>query len=332
MIFRDENDIKPFYPVSVSFKFENLRPFIENQAEPRLQRLIGTPMYDQMVAAYKSDPGGLSTQMKELLRLSRNMVAQHAFHLYIPTGSISIQETGISVAENPNWKPASQYKIEQLKIGAINAAFEAEEAILKYLEDNAVTFTTWASSPECTAYREMFIRNATEFNAVHYIRESRKLFRAIYHVMSRIERDLVSGTVGPEMYQELKSQHATNAITADNKKLLPYIQVAVAKASLAEAIDNLVIQVTADGVFQIEVGETQNMSLQKTADKSSVEVFVKKCNDIAAAQMKAMKELMESDINNYITYKNSSYYVAPSTDSTSDDDGVNDADNRVVLL
>jgi hypothetical protein len=331
MIFRDENDIKPFYPVSITFKFENLRPIIENQAEPKLEKLIGTPMYQSLVNIYKTDPKSFTAIQNELFRRCRNMVAQHAFAIYIPIGSVSIQETGISVPENNNFKPASQYKIEALRATALAAADAAEESVLKYLEDNSGVFSTWASSSSATEYKDSFIRNATEFNSFHPINESRRLFRAIYPTMKRLERDLIVGAVGQEVYDELKLQHKTDVLTTANKLLLPYIQTAVAKATIGEAVNELVIRVTPDGLLQYEVGETQNMNIQKTANTVAIEMFAKRAQEIAAGHIKSMKDFMEKNIDNYATYKNGTTYIDPST-ATDGTDGMNDSENGLVIL
>lgn len=330
MIFKDENDIKDFYPVSVSFKFENLKPIIENQAEPKLKELIGTTMYNTLLTWY-ADRDAMSAIQKELLRLCRNMVALHAFFEYIPMGVLSIQESGISVSETANWKPASQAKIKSLQQSAINSAFHAEEQILKYLEENTATFTMWASSEACTTYREMFVRSAAEFDKHHNIKGSRRLFRAMYATMSRIEREIISNVVGTEFYEELKEERKDDNLSTENAKLLTYIQCAVAKQTIADSLSELVISVTPNGVLQLETGVTDNMELEKTADKSSVAMYIRKCEEVAAGQLKKMVEFMDANVNDYPTYKDSTYYIDPTvTDET--DDGVNDPDGPNVLL
>lgn len=75
MIFRDENDITPFYPVSAAFKFENLKPIIEFQAEPKLKESIGPEMYAE-IAAFMNDVNALSADQKALLKLCRFFLSQ----------------------------------------------------------------------------------------------------------------------------------------------------------------------------------------------------------------------------------------------------------------
>lgn len=329
MLFRSENDITPFKSVSAAFKFEDLKPVIEFYAEPKLQKVIGKEMYDELHTAYKADEAALTSAQQALLRHCRNYVVNHAFHHHVAVGSVTFSQNTIGVVENPNLKPASQYKIEELKRHFLNTAYQAEEILLKYLEDNSGVFTTWASSSAYTEYTECFINTADEFSKHHDIGGSRRIFKAIKTIMKRIEKDFILPMLCTELYDQIKSQIKDVNVSAANEKLLPYIRMTVAKFTIAEALYELpLILEPGEGVLQLESGDTQNMALRKQAPESRLVVLSRKSAEIANQQLTALKAFLDANANNYPLYKNSSCYVDPTTST----DDLNDTDDTVALF
>jgi uncharacterized protein DUF6712 len=330
MLIRSESDIKEFVPTTVAFKFEQIKPILEFTATPELIKWMGSPQYDELLTAFESDPNGMSDKQKQLLKLCRNYLANLSFHYYVAPGSVVFSNNTIGVLENSNLKPASQHKIEQLKRYFIELAGKAEEQVMEYLEKEAATFATWAASSARTTFINHFINSAEQFSEYHEINSSRRLFKAIRTIMKRVETDSILGVICQGLFDEIKSQIAANTVSANNSKLLPYIKTAVAKLTMAEALNELPLTISPEGVQLLSTGDTQNMEIRSTAPAEKIIVLQKKCEQIAADQLRQLVEVMEVNITDYPLYSSSTCYVDPtSSESTSE---LNDPDDPVIMI
>lgn len=328
MLIKNESEIRKYVPATVAFKLEQIEPVLKYTATPELKRWMGETFHDEIEAKYLGDAYTMTAKEKKLLELLQNYLVNFAFHHHITTGAVVFTQNTIGVLETENLKPASQYKIAELKRHFAEAAGMAEEQTLKYLETEKATFTTWASSPERTTFAELFITTAEQFSEYHEINSSRRLFRAIRSIMKRVEQDSIRPVLCDGLFDQLKTEVQAGTTTAENLKLLPYIRTAVAKLTIAEALIELPMKITPEGVQLVIHGDTQNMELREKAPDPNIIALQKKAEWIALDQLRMLRELMEVNISDYPLYSSSSCYQNPESET----EDLNDPENPIILL
>jgi hypothetical protein len=304
MIFANVSQVKDFIPISENFNFEDLQPIIVNVSEPELLvEIIGQALYDDLNNKVKNAEGSITGKSIELLRRCRNLVAPHALLNYIPLGRVTITNGGIIVTLTETIRSASEGQIYDLKNQLNLMVSRGIESLYKYLEDNKADFALWTASSAFTLLRSNFINTSTQFNQYISINSNRLLFNKLRPIMTDVEDLYIKNILGQPLYLALKAEVLAGTTTLNNAKLFPYINRAVAFGSMAEAVNQLDLEITPEG-FKLSY-VTSNMGEKKErtpADVLRLQNFQKRCEENRDSALTKLKEFLDTNNTDYPTY------------------------------
>jgi hypothetical protein len=305
MLFKNTEEIKKYLPVTKSFEWSDIEPFIRNAETDYIIPFLSKAEYDALNAAY-NNTAPMANAQKELLQIVRRPLACAAYYCYIPFGNVSIGKAGITAPGNKDENVAAQWRIEDLKSSCDDGYFSGIEQMLLYLESNAGTFTSWNSSAARTNFRDCFINTVDEFNH-EYMIGSRRTLLMLKPIISRVERDYILSITGEELFHELKCQVKAGTLTTTNKKLLEFIRPCIASYTIAKATLELNVRITGNGFLILNTSPFQSVKQEVTPKDTPLQYLREmKYADGASSQ---------KQLYNYL-YRNHSQYPLFEADTT----------------
>jgi hypothetical protein len=288
-LFKTTDEIKSFLPVSTTFKYNDILPFIKQVERDYIIPVIGKEQYDDINDDYNaSATPTLSDEQTALLAKLRVPIANFAFMLWIPFGQVQMDSSGIRIVTTDNLKTAFQWQIDELKASSNRSGYSGLEDLLEFMETNKADYSLWTGSTAYTEFKKHFIKSAKEFQLHFNISSSRMTYLAMLPIMNRIEESVIKNTLGATKYAEIKAELLAGTVSTENQDLLDIIIPAVANLAMARAINELALKIDEFGISIItssqEVKAYKNapnplMSDLKTQTKEDGEYFLKKLEE-----------------------------------------------------
>lgn len=312
MFVRSIQDITPYLPQNVSVDFNRIKPYIDNEAEPRfLQYWLGDDFYDALDTKITNNT--LTPLETKLVSRARYAVANYAYYFGLPANELQFGNAGITRSDTDTHKTAYGRQIERLRQMLAEAAHSGIEQMLKILEANKATFTVWANSPQCTLSNGLFLNSATEFNRFYSILSSSRTFASIRHIIQQVEFN-VTNIIDQPLFDELKTQIATATISVDNTKILTdFIRPAIAHLTIADACKELPLQITSNGLHLYLYSNGQDDGQLQPADKEALSILSAHCNQIAQRYIANLRNYLITNASTYPLFPLSNF-ITPTTD------------------
>ncbi len=296
-LFKTIEEIKDFLPVSVTFSFQDILPFIKQAERDYIIPAIGKEQYEEIDEAYNAETPDLDEEQEALLEKIRVPLASFAYMLWIPWGQVQIDSSGIRIVTNENIKTAFQWQVNALEESAMSSGYSGLEALLEFLEEGKDTYTTWADSDAYTEYKKHFIYSAKIFNQYFNIGSNRRTYMALSAIMNRIEETLIKNTIGVESYNEIKQQVKDNAVSEENQELLDLINPTVANLTIARGISQLSLRINNNGIIVLMGINPEK--IYRPADKDLLSDMKMQANQDGQNFLKQLEELVNEDDEDY---------------------------------
>nr|WP_199079070.1 DUF6712 family protein [Pedobacter sp. ASV19] len=265
-------ELKNYVEVAKSLRFDTVKPSLNTAETRHLKKILGEDLFLRLSAAYKNASNkvdDMPEELKELAVLSQKACANIGLSLLISRISANVSESGITRFENPAQKSAYQYQETNLRESYLREGFDTLDDILGYLESHKSDFPEWVASTAYLDYTKYFIRSSEEFSSYYNIQQSRLAFLAVRYIMKRIEDFAVKDVIGSKLFDVVKSQIKSGAVTPQNQKLLDdYICPAIALITVAKGVWERALDISEYGVTVSVRGNTNNNDLRETASLS----------------------------------------------------------------
>ncbi len=325
-LFKTIDEIKEFCPMIGSSDFINFAPFIDQAERDFIKPYIGKELYDDIVAAYNTEEGSgsgtsISAEQTLLLLKIQSALAFYMEYLWIPSGQVSIGDSGIRVSVTETNKPAFAWQIKDLRRECLRMAGSAMDDLLLFLEENKIDYPLWTESEAYLNYKSTFIASAKEFTKYFAaLGNSRMNFLAIYPTIQRIEEFIIQSELGKTFYDELKAefqlaeQGSGISISEANIPVIIFIKKTVAQLTMAQAIRELSAQIDERGIIQINnSANSQVVDAVQNAIDTTISKLETGCERDGRAYLLLLKNFLKDNIDNYPTYKASTSYDSNTT-------------------
>lgn len=313
MLFTTVDQIQLYLPVSTSFTFEQIKPFIKQAEDNFLIPCIGKDQYAALQTAFDGSP---TQEDQSLIDKCQAAVASFAYMYWTPWGQVHISDAGIQIASTANMKTAFQWQIDDLEGSARMSGFFSLDALLEFLELNKSTYTIWAGSSSYTEFKDFFVNTTAVFNEIFpQLGGSRRNFLALKPVMKRVEDFKITPLLGADFMSELKTQHTSNALSDPNKKVINYAQKSIVYITIAEALTELSVFIDERGVLYFNnTGGSTTLKTKEPVQITVIDKIEARHRANGETYLSMLRSLILDNIADYPTYANSSTY--DSTDKT----------------
>lgn len=274
-LLKTTDELKEYVAVDVNLQHDSLEPYLQ-QGKSQVVRLLGKTLYNALDVYHNASEAAEDAAYDALIPYVQRCLANFAMYYGLSAMNVSIGPNGIGVVSSENVAPASKDRTDALKNDLLNAAWDAMEEMLEFLEENIDDYAAWESSDAYALQYDTIITSARKFDELLRIDRSRLKYLEWKPTMRDVELLVLAPQVSSDFLSELKTQIKANSVTAANNTVLPYLQKALAYITRSRMMDE-----------QKDDYERTGMSYLKTA-----------------------KKIMDGSIESYPTYADSDAYDA----------------------
>lgn len=280
--YENPEEVRDFIPVSSSFSFKNLKPSLELAENSFMRPLFSDAVYDQIKAYYDNNivsqhsgsgsasASGLSigahtgtnnSIMEQALRFFQAAEINFAFYKGQAKLSIYISNDGFQrVSAVDGRQSAFHYQANSIGASFKEDAYTAIDLAFKLLEKHPNIFTAFTTSDYYTIVKNCLVSNATEFNKIYSISDSRVVFLNLIPQMTKAQDLDLSDKLGTAFIQYVKANLSnTNEYV---QEIIRLTKSAVVHLTVARAVSCYGVNFTDKGLF-FETLESGNDSTYK---------------------------------------------------------------------
>lgn len=215
MLIKNIEEVRKVLPINISLDFNNFKPDLERAEEDEVIPLLGQALYDDLQVKY--DLAALTPMETKLLAYCHRIVCNLAYTYFLPKVQVQTSSQGVHIVSTDTKKTAFQWQIRDMLDSHTNAAYDAVEKAMAFLDANIPDFPDWALSNTYTAISGLLIANIKELENCISIRASFRLFRELIPQIRKWDAELRK-TADPNTL--------TPAALASAKRYVAYMSVA----------------------------------------------------------------------------------------------------------
>lgn len=245
MLVTNTKEVNKWFPNTTFLEEEvpSIQPYLDAAEQRMLIPILGHPLYDYLVEAYKAAPDDKieDKTTKSLLDHAQAIVILFGIHGAIPALNVTLNTSGnLTVTTGTNVVAASKDRSDKLIESTYTHAYDAVEQLLLFLEANSIHFLDsdgkelWKQSERYWQKTGCLIFTATDFNDIVYIDNSRITFNRIYPSIRLMERIKLVPAFGQELIRTLIERRMSNTLSELDAELAMHMKTALALLTVSQ--------------------------------------------------------------------------------------------------
>lgn len=309
--FKTTEELRAFVSVDKSFDIDRFLPELDDVEKKYLAPAVSKEEYNALILAYHANT--MSAAQTSLLQKFRAITANLAISQYADT-NYNKSNTGIKNINAQNEKQLWEWQKRGMQDVYWKRGMDNIDICLAFMEENKADYPLWEASTAYTISKAHFINTASEFSGLVRINNSRSLFMRLLPTMTRVEDFKVKSVTCEALFNEIKTQQQAGTLTSQNEAALQLIKKAIVHYTIAEAIFELPILLSEDGIFTITDDTDEISKAQKPAENSKLSRLEIKHTQVAEAYLGQLRTLLQTNSEiDYPAYFGSSCYSATAT-------------------
>lgn len=286
ILIKERAELQQHVSVSGELTIESLLPDLLDVQENDLAPILGDAFYTEVKGWYYGSYADGSKEAECIFRCQK-IVANLALAQYQNIGQFKISDAGYTQYKTANSEPGKQWQLDDLRDYLYFKAYRAIDNLLKFLETNKTYFTTWSADTDAyTINKKFIVQSADQMQEYHDIQKSRQTYLSLLPVMKTVELFTIEASVGAETFERIKTEIAAADISTDINKILPYLQGACTKFTIAKACEQNLVEIRNNGFYVRSVRANNGANRERTQAK--------------ADELKRLKEACEADAQQYL--------------------------------
>lgn len=319
-------EFKTFFPaVNRSTEFCTIEPFIQQAEDSEIIPAIGLPFYQVLETEYQTTGEIADTTKAYTFRLLRMALAHYAMYIAMPQLNIRIGDAGTNETSASDITPVRMWVFNVSRWETAKTAYKYMDMALQHMESQVIAanadYDLFKTDAAYTESKELLIPNARKFQRFYNIQASRRSYTALRPYIQKAE-DIFIKPILCELYDEIKTQHLANTLSADNTYILSLIQQLLAERTVELALPDLNFVNDGDGwrVTENQYGLSEQSNL-----KESLQQMHTRAEQNAATFEIQLKNELYANLDNYPTYRDS---ACNELTQDTDGDGIADVDEN----
>lgn len=310
-------EFKTFYPaINRNMEWCTIEPFVQQAEDSEIIPAIGLAFYDVLNDEYQTDGTIADATKAYTFRLLRTALAHYAIYLALPQLNIRVGDAGTNETSASDITPVRQWVFNISRWEVAKTAYRYLDMALAHMESQVIAlnpdYDTFLNSEAYTESKELLIPNARKFQRFYNLQTSRRAYTTLRPYIRKAEAIYLKPMLCT-FFDELKTQHTTNTLTAENASILPLVQQLLAEYTVILALPDLNFVNDGDGwrVMENQYGMNESSNL-----KASMQQMHTRAEQNAAAYEILLKNELYATLDDYPTYRDS-----PCNELTQDTDG-----------
>lgn len=272
-------ELKLHHPVMVTFFYEDIKPIIRQVEEDYVEEILGEEQYNVLLEDYTNnldedtgiaDRDSMVPELAALLVKCCDIIAPVAVFRYLSFANKPGQ-SGLTKIVPDGAMSLAKWEFDNMLAEAEAAGGRAVERLYKFLEKNIDDYDEWATSDAYVEFKNAFIRNVKQFQKQFNIRDSRKIFVMLQPAMERVAETRIASILGTGLYDALREQITDDDVSVANKKLLKYIESAIANLAWADTVLDMPFIFDSSGLTLFENTSGASTKTQKAIPLEQLE-------------------------------------------------------------
>lgn len=246
-----------------SVDFEALKPDLE-LAKEDICKIISSNVYKIADNVYNNSYSGLENDKAEiLLRKIQLPMAMMAVFNYMQNADISHEQDGRKVKIDKNSESIPwQWQIEADNAAMLKKISRAIDSIIAYLDENAGAFPEWGESDQRRDMKKLFVPDASAFDEIIPINQSRQFFIRILPFVRQEDKQL--RLLVPD-YTGIKDAMSSGSLTDTQADIVDICREIVVFGSMVKAVRRFSTKILPDAVVQLFESERNTQKASKPA-------------------------------------------------------------------
>lgn len=278
--------------------------------------IIGYELYDALSAAYAANT--LTDDQKALLLKCQGVIAPFALLTDLPFMQATLGNNGLTVTMSEEVAQPAKWQFKEAQENLYVRGYQAQEALIMYLQAHKSTFPLWSSSDYNSAASFAFIRNGNDLSGALGVQQPHRCYMLMKGILNTQSRVYLATALGDEYFDALNARILAGTTTAQEDKILGRLRAVAARKAMEYACIELNIRFSGSGFTivdkladQPEEGRTNAAAAQlerlrdhyKTDAENTMQEVIKYMNANASATV-------------FAEYFGSDLYAAPSDTET----------------
>ncbi len=246
-------ELKQYIALDANTKMATLQPFINEAEQGYIVPLRGQEFYDEILLAYTTANGNveaLTEEQQALFPYIQRPLAYYTQLLSIIQLSSSFGDRGVRIhTGDENSMVAPRWQHEKLQFQALKNGDIHADKLLKYLEDHAADFETWADSTANTKKSGVLVYSTAIASRFIQINDSRRVYLKLFQTIKDIEARFAKKLVGKDQYDALVTALQAGSVTTAQQNLLEKLYPIICKRALYMQLPFMRISINENGVF-----------------------------------------------------------------------------------
>jgi hypothetical protein len=318
MLVATLDDVNKYMPSNAVKNFAVIQTYLKNAESKELKPILGEELYEALLSSYEGSDD-MDEKYTNLLPYVQEPIVMFAYYNATHVLDVIPTAQGFGVVSTSGLAPASSVRVEAFKKSVLKAAYDAIEALLKFLEENEDDYTTWKESTSYSDNYDHIVTSAREFDKHVKINESRLVYLKILPKISEVEEFDIAGAISQELMDAIIEAAQGSGMSSDYAKIYRLLKPAVANISMAKALDYISTAIYAEGIqLHYSIGKSS------VADQERLSVLRGDLMKTGIAYLSKARGIILDNIDKYPLYIASDLYdedvttVEPKYENTSD--------------
>jgi len=316
-------DLREYLAINASFDFSSIDPYLRAAQADLVHEVVGETQLEKF-ATYASSGTGLSTIGRQGYDLVRKAIANLGLLRYMAIGNVHVSESGISVENNEQRAPASQWRIKDLRRSLTMDGHNALEDVLELMWANAAQFPEWnADVATRIAFRRNFVNTSRQFGQVFPLgdRKNYALFLKLRPTISLVEESYIQAAIGRDFFGELHTASIFDSATTPQTNAIQLLAPAIIHLTVSEGLHTIQAELRETGFMVNRIGASgNNTQLQAPATPAHAGITAASAHHNGNMLLQKAVDFLNENAALYPTFLASDKYEDPSIEQP----GIND--------
>jgi hypothetical protein len=305
MLFsKDKNakmeEVRKYISVSASAEFDNVAPHIQNAERDYLVPLIGSGLYDSLMAFYTTDDPDLTDagvqKTGQLLTLVQSAVIHIAYWIGFDVLNALMTDSGFKRTESNTVKSLFKYQEANLKNYLRTSGFNGLDTVLQFLEANQDDFSDFEDSQAFSTIKTAFVPTTSVLNEIYFINNSRLTFLRMKPHLQLLEDTEILPLLGHVTYYTIKAELSSPVPDSKVIKLLPYIRKPLVFLASAMLMEESGADLTDNGLYFTAVSAVHvNDTEHKPSAPERISILSMRNRNLGYAYLDLLRSYLSSN-------------------------------------
>jgi len=301
-LFQNIEDLRKVLPqIQSSAHEDDVFPYLEEAAIEYIYPYISEALYDELRSALKTNNyviTTLSAAEQAVVNHLRRAEAYYGFYVALPNMVADVSSSGFKETTNDRTTGPRQWVVNDARKNYIKKADLFMDKVMKVLEEDPTSYSSWSESPLFTIYHQHLLSKADDFVGIS---GSRRTFVSLRNYIKQAEDRYVIPAISRQLLDALiTKKKAGTAFSSEESTLVGYLYQAISHYALFMGAPELMIDISSDGIRV--VSSSDGITSKTITDRQLYSDWMRRIEGSARHYMAMAKMYLDDNVDQFADY------------------------------